>query len=246
MRYAIQWVRSLIFIALMYLAMPVYGLLYLPWALFNRNGAVAAAHGWCRFVTGTAPFLIGLRCEVRGTPPSGAVVVAAKHQSFLDIIMLYGALPRARFIMKKQLTWAPILGWYALRVGCIPVDRGKRGQAIKKLVADVAAGNDDPGQLVIYPQGTRVAPGAKMPFKIGTGAIYAELGQPCVPVACNVGVFWPRRGIYRKQGTAVIQFLDPIPANLPIGAFMERVERAVQARSIALMAEAGFDASKEA
>ena len=246
MRYAIQWVRSLIFIALMYLAMPVYGLLYLPWALFNRNGAVAAAHGWCRFVTSTAPFLIGLRCEVRGTPPSGNVVVAAKHQSFLDIIMLYGALPRARFIMKKQLTWAPILGWYALRVGCIPVDRGKRGQAIKKLVADVAAGNDDPGQLVIYPQGTRVAPGAKLPFKIGTGAIYAELGQTCVPVACNVGVFWPRRGIYRKRGTAVIQFLDPIPANLPIGAFMERVERAVQARSIALMAEAGFDASKEA
>jgi 1-acyl-sn-glycerol-3-phosphate acyltransferase len=74
--------------------------------------------------------MVGLRSEVRGTPPQGEALVAAKHHSFFDIILLFSALPRARFIMKKELKWAPILGWYALRLGCVPVDRGKRGQAI--------------------------------------------------------------------------------------------------------------------
>lgn len=240
MRYAVQWVRSLIFIGLMYAALLPYAILYAPWAIASRHGAVAAAHGWCRAVMWLARWVIGLDCRVRGTPPTGEVMIAAKHQSFLDIIMLYAALPHAKFIMKKQLIYTPIVGQYALRVGCIPVDRGKRGLAIKQLVADVKAGKSDPGQLVIYPQGTRIAPGVKAPYKAGAGAIYAELGQPCVPVACNVGVFWPRHGIYRKPGVAIIEFLEPIPAGLPVPEFMARVEALVEPRSIALMAEAGF------
>ena len=243
MRHAIQWLRSLIFIGLIYGAMLPYGLFYLPWMILSPRGAVAAAHGWCRFVLWLAPWLIGLRVEVRGQAPVGAVMIAAKHQSFLDIIMLYAALPRARFIMKKELVYAPILGLYALRMGCIPVDRGKRGQAIKKMLADVATGLDEPGQLVIYPQGTRVAPGAQVKYKIGTGALYGELGQACVPVACNVGLFWPRHGIYRRPGLAVIEFLEPIAPGLPLPQFMARLEGAVETRSDALMAEAGFRAA---
>jgi 1-acyl-sn-glycerol-3-phosphate acyltransferase len=167
-------------------------------------------------------------------------MVAAKHQSFLDIIIVYAALPHAKFIMKKELIWAPLLGQYALRMGCIPVDRGRRGAAIRQMVADVAAGRSDPGQLVIYPQGTRVAPGATLPYKVGTGALYVELAQPCVPVAGNVGVFWPKRGIYRKPGLAVMEFLDPIAPGLPVPDFMARIEAAIETRSDALMAEAGW------
>jgi len=236
----IQWLRSLLFVALIYAAMLPYAIVYAPWAIASRAGAVAACHGWCGFVIWLARWLIGLRTEVRGQPPTGEVLIAAKHQSFLDIVLIYGSVPRGKFIMKKQLVWAPILGQYALRIGCIPVDRGKRAAAIKQMVADVAAGRADPGQLIIYPQGTRIAPGVKAPFKAGTGALYQELGQPCVPVACNVGVFWPRKGILRRPGLAVVEFLAPIPPGLATPVFMARLEAAIEARSDALLAEAGF------
>ena len=137
MFYAIQWVRSLIFVAQMYLAMAVIGILFLPWALFSRTGAFAACKTYCRWVCWTAKWMVGLKTEVRGTPPMDEVIVAAKHQSFLDIIMIFGAVPAGKFIMKRELIYAPLLGWYALRAGCIPVDRGKRGQAINKMKDDV-------------------------------------------------------------------------------------------------------------
>lgn len=186
--------------------------------------------------------MIGLKCEVRGDVPTDEVMIAAKHQSFLDVIMIYSAVPRGKFIMKKILMYAPILGQFGLRIGCVPVDRGKRGQAIKKMLADVASGKALPGQLIIYSQGTRVAPGVKAPYKIGTGALYKEMNQPCVPVATNVGVFWPKRGFYRAPGTAVIEFLPRIEPGMEVPSFMKKLEQEVEARSDALAAEAGFQA----
>ena len=111
---------------------------------------------------------------------------------------------------------------------------------MKKMVADVKAGLAAPGQLIIYPQGTRVAAGAKKPYKVGVGVLYSQLGHDCVPVATNVGVFWPRHGILRKPGLAVVEFLPRIPAGLPVEAFMARIEPEVEAASDRLMAEAGF------
>jgi 1-acyl-sn-glycerol-3-phosphate acyltransferase len=188
----------------------------------------------------TARILCGLRCEVRGTPPSGECVIAAKHQSFLDIILIFHAVPAGKFIMKRELMYAPFLGQYALKIGCVPVNRGKRGAAVLKMKADVAAGAAEPGQLIIYPQGTRVAPGAKKPYKVGTGLLYDQLGQPCYPVATNVGIFWPKRGILRHPGLAVVEFLDPISPGLPVPEFMKRLESEVESHSDRLMAEAGF------
>lgn len=185
--------------------------------------------------------MVGLRTEVRGTPPTDEVVIAAKHQSFLDIILIFGSVPAGKFIMKKELLWAPVLGQYGLKIGCVPVDRGKRSAAIKQMVRDVAKGTQQPGQLIIYPQGTRIAPGVKAPFKIGTGVLYEELGQDCVPAATNVGVFWPRKGIMRKPGLAVVEFLPRIEAGLPKAEFMARLEEEVETASNALMREAGFD-----
>lgn len=240
MGYAVQWVRSALFIIAMYVAMPVIAIAYLPWAIASRDGAFAACHAYCRWVCWSAGWMINLRTEVRGTPPEDEVLIAAKHQSFLDIIMIFGAVPRGKFIMKQELLYAPILGQYARRIGCVPVNRGKRGLAIQKMVADVQKGKLSPGQLIIYSQGTRVAPGAKKPYKAGTGILYEQLNEDCVPVATNVGVFWPRHGIYRKPGVAVVEFLPRIPAGKPKSAFMAELEVVVETASNALMAEAGF------
>lgn len=237
----LQYIRSALFIAQMYLAMPIIGLLFAPWALFSRRGAYACCKSYSHYVFWTARWMVGIRCEVRGTPPSGEALVAAKHQSFLDIMMIFTALPAGKFIMKKEILMTPIIGQYARLLNCVAVDRGKRGAAIEKMVADVQAGRTEPGQLIIYSQGTRVAPGVKMPYKVGTGVLYEQLGQPCAPVATNVGVLWPKRGLLRKPGVAVVEFLPLIEPGLTRDAFMEQLETAVEAKSDALMAEAGFE-----
>lgn len=237
---ALRWILSLVFIVQMYLAMAVIAIVFAPWALFSRAGAFAACHSYCVWVIFTARLLCGLKSEVRGTPPAGEVVVAAKHQSFFDIILIFHAVPHGKFIMKRELIWTPFLGQYAMRLGCVFVDRGKRGAAITKMKEDVAKSAADPGQLIIYPQGTRVAPGVSHPYKVGTGLIYEQLGQPCVPVATNVGVFWPKRSLLRKPGLAVVEFLPPIPPGLPVADFMKRLERDIETRSDALLDEAGF------
>ncbi len=241
MSYALQWTRSLIFTISAYAMMGVLGILYFPWAIFSRRGALAGCHAWCRWMRWSARWMVGLHTEVRGTPPTDEVVVAAKHQSFLDIILIFGAIPSGKFIMKRILMYAPVIGQYGLRIGCVPVNRGQRGKAIKKMVADVAKGRQHPGQLIIYPQGTRIAPGVKAPYKVGTGVLYEQLQQDCVPVAANVGVFWPKRGIYRKPGLAVVEFLPRIKVGLDKATFMAKLEDEIETASNRLMKEAGFE-----
>jgi 1-acyl-sn-glycerol-3-phosphate acyltransferase len=236
----IRWLLSLIFIVQMYLSMALIAVVFAPWALASRRGARVACKTFCRWVIFSLRALTGLKSEVRGTPPTEECIIAAKHQSFLDIILIFNAVPAGKFIMKRELMYAPFLGQYALRIGCVPVNRGKRGAAIAKMKADVQAGAAEPGQLIIYPQGTRVAPGATRPYKVGTGLLYEQLAQPCVPVATNVGVFWPKRGILRKPGLAVVEFLPVIAPGLPVPDFMARLETEVEENSSRLMAEAGF------
>jgi 1-acyl-sn-glycerol-3-phosphate acyltransferase len=240
MGYAIQWLRSLMFVGQMYAMMAIMGIVFFPWALMSSNGARVACKTYCRWVCWTAGWMVGLKTEVRGTPPTDEVVIAAKHQSFLDIIMIFGSVPAGKFIMQRELLWAPVLGQYAVRIGCVPVDRGKRGAAIQKMLSDVKSGAADPGQLIIYPQGTRVAPGVKKPFKVGASVLYGQLHQDCVPAATNVGVFWPRTGIYRKPGVAVVEFLPRIKAGQKPADFLKQLEEDVETASDALLVEAGF------
>lgn len=240
----LQWIRSVVFIVAMYLGMAVYALIFTPLAVINRKYAYAAVYAYCHYVRWLAGWSVGLRSEIRGDVPEGEVLIASKHQSFFDIILICSAVRRPKFIMKKQLIWAPIVGWFALRIGCVPVDRGKRGTAIKKMVADVKSGDAPPGQLIIFPQGTRVAAGAARPYKVGTAVLYHETGQACVPAATNVGVFWPRHGVLRKPGLAVMEFLPPIHQGHSNASFMLELETAVEGASNALMVEAGMDPAR--
>jgi len=241
MAHALQWCRSLVFVFQIYLAMLVVGLLFAPWALVSPRGARVACKIYCHWVLWSAGWMVGIRYDVRGEVPQGEVVVAAKHQSFLDILIIFSALPSAKFIMKRELLWTPIIGLYAKRLGCVPVDRGKKGAAVAKMVKDVAAEFQEPGQLIIYPQGTRVAPGDMKPYKVGPSVLYRELGTPCVPVATNVGLFWPRKGIMRKPGLAVVEFLDPIAPGMAREPFMKHIEQAIEGKTDDLMRQAGFE-----
>ncbi|WP_371157471.1 lysophospholipid acyltransferase family protein [Jannaschia sp. 2305UL9-9] len=241
-----QLIRSLVFNVTMYVWMAVIGIVFAPWAIMSPDGARRACDIYARHTLWLLRVLTGLRTEVRGTPPTEAALVAAKHQSFLDILMIWVAMPRGFFVMKAILRFAPFLGAYALRLGCIPVHRGKRAEAVRMMLSEVRSGKRAGGQLLIYPQGTRVAPGVVAPYKIGTYALYEQLGQPCYPVATNVGVFWPKRGLLRKPGLGVVEFLDPIPPGLDRATFMALLNEKVETASNRLMAEAGFPIAETA
>lgn len=234
-------IRSLVFDALLYALLAVIGIGGAPLALWSRAGAQAVVRGYCASALWLLQAICGLRTEVRGAVPRGAVIVCSKHQSFLDILILARHLPQVQFVMKRELRWAPVLGFYALRIGSTPLARGRRGAAMKTMVAEATRSGGAAGQLVIYPQGTRVLPGERRPFKIGAGVLYERLGRDCVPAATNAGVFWARRSRYRRPGVAVLEFLEPIPAGLPIADFMGRMKAAVEENSDRLMREAGFD-----
>lgn len=236
----LQRVRALLFSVQMYPMMLVIGLLFAPWAIFSKYGARACCKAYANWIMWTAGWMVGIRCEVRGTPPAGGALIAAKHQSFLDILMIFSALPTGRFVMKKEILRMPVIGQYAKLIGCVAVDRAKRGGAIDKMVKEVDAGREEAGQLIIFAQGTRVVPGVKAPYKIGAGVLYDQLNQTCVPVAVNVGVSWPRKGMARYPGLAVIEFLEPIEPGLERKEFMALMEQRIETRSDELMREAGF------
>jgi len=237
----LQYLRSLLFIGQMYLMLAVFAVFGLPYALAGgRSAAVHVCRGYCLWVRFSARWIVGLKSEIRGPVPTGDVLIASKHQSFFDILMIYSAIPRGKFIMKKELVWTPFVGWYAYLIGCVPVDRGKRGAAIKGMLEQAKDERFAGGQLVIFAQGTRVAAGAKKPYKIGAGALYAELGLPCVPAATNVGVFWPRHAVLRKPGLAVVEFLPTIDTGLSMGDYMTEIEAVIETASDRLMAEAGL------
>ena len=133
MLYAVQYIRSFLFLIQMYLMMVVFGLVFSPFVMLNRKYSYLAVHVWCRWVRWTAAWMVGLKSEVRGVIPDNELIIAAKHQSFFDIILIVSETPRPKFIMKSSLRWAPVLGWYAKKIGCVPVERGKRSEAIQRL-----------------------------------------------------------------------------------------------------------------
>ena len=230
--------RSLLFNTIFYAGMLIWGIGLAPLALISRDWSYWICKSYVTFTFWIMKLLCGLSVDVRGPVPDGNVLIAAKHHSFLDILILADALPNFKFIMKKELKWAPVIGFYAKQLGCPPVDRGKKAQAMTQMVGDLEEGEGGLGQVVIYPQGMRVKVGDKVPYKIGAAFIYNRFELPCVPVASNVGVFWGRLNIARRPGAAVMEFLDPIPPGLEKRQMLQAVEDAIETRSDDLIAQA--------
>ncbi|MEM8872426.1 MAG: lysophospholipid acyltransferase family protein [Pseudomonadota bacterium] len=231
-------IRSVLFDVLLYSLMLVMGIVCSPLALISREWTVRVMQWYCHISLWMLRVICGLRVEVRGNVPRGEVVVASKHQSFLDIIIHTSTLPRPRFIMKEELKWVPIFGVYALRMGSTPVARGRKGAAVREMVNAAEKSGAGGGQLVIYPQGTRLAPGVSAPYKVGAGVLYQRMGVACVPAATNAGVFWGRKSVLRRPGLAVVEYLEPIAPGLDLQAFLGRVEAEVEAASDRLLEEA--------
>jgi 1-acyl-sn-glycerol-3-phosphate acyltransferase len=184
--------------------------------------------------------LVGIRVEFRGREhiPAGACLVAAKHQSAFETFALFLCFRDPAFILKRELCWLPLFGWYAWRAKMIPVNRGARSRAMRQMAVSARQAMREGRQIIIFPEGTRRAPGVPPEYKYGLTHLYSQLDVPCVPVALNSGCFWPRRTFLRFAGTLVIDILPPLPAGMEKAAFHEEVQARIEAASDALLAEA--------
>ena len=195
-------------------------------------------HFWGRFVCFGLRWICGVKIEVRGTAPIGAALIAAKHQSMLDICGPFTLLPDTCFVMKKELLRIPLFGLYAMKCRMIWLDRSGHSAALRKLVTDTQDRMQDDRQVVIFPEGTRTPPGQAGHYQPGIAALYRDLGLPCIPCATNSGVHWQGKGGFmRWPGTVVFEYLEPIPAGLKRGEFMKQLEERIEAASNALLAE---------
>jgi len=232
-------VRSLLFMIAFYAWSVFMALAMLPTVIAPRRWMIACFRFWGRGIYLMLAVICGIRVEVRGQHliPQGAALVAPKHQCMFDVFSQFVWLPDSCWVMKKELMWIPFFGWYALKTRMIIVDREGHAAALKRMVKDALARFADGRQLVIFPEGTRGAPGAATDYKPGVAALYRELGVPCVPVATNSGVHWPAHGFLRKPGTIVFEFLEPIPPGLKRATFMETLKTRIETASNALLAE---------
>ncbi len=232
--------RSIVFNVLFYVALLLLMVFGLPAMLGGRRGVFAVANAWRIVSVWLLETICGLEVEYRGVEniPPGAVLIAAKHQSFLETFSLLKYAPDFAIILKRQLTYIPLFGLYLIVAEQIAIDRSRGRQAMQQIVEAAkpvfAAGR----QVFIYPEGTRRPPGAPPKYKKGVAALYDGNGASCVPVALNTGLFWRRRQFLRRPGVAVIEYLPPIPPGLSREAFAARLQDAIETACNRLNAEA--------
>lgn len=189
--------------------------------------------------------LLGLDWRVVGRDhvPDGPFLLAAKHQSTWETLKIHLLFPEAAIVLKRELMWLPLWGWYAAKAGMIPIDRGGRAKALSGMVRAARQRLAEGRPVVIFPQGTRTAPGTHQPYHVGVAALYRELGVPVVPMAVNSGVFWGRRAFRKRPGTITVEFLPPIPPGLDRKTFLRRLETELEAATDRLVVAAGGPAT---
>jgi 1-acyl-sn-glycerol-3-phosphate acyltransferase len=232
--------RSLLFNVLFYVTTTLFVVIGSPLLFAPRKWAMAALAVHGRFEIWLLEVIAGTRLEVRGQDklPKGACLVASKHQSAWETFALIPLFRDPAMLMKRELFWIPFHGWFSKKFEMIPVDRDKGPTALRRMLREAKKRVADGREIIIFPEGTRRPPGAPPDYKTGVILLYEALGIPCVPVALNSGLFWPRRSILRKPGTIVVEFLDPIPPGLPKAEFLTRLTGAIETASTRILAEA--------
>ena len=184
--------------------------------------------------------ICGTRIEVRGREklPASSCLVVAKHQSAWDTFALVPIFRDPAIVLKDELKWIPFYGWFCIKFEHVLVQRGRAATALKRLVSDAQLRAGQGREIVIFPEGTRRAPGAAADYKPGFVALYEGLKLPCVPLALNSGLFWPRRSLMRYPGTIIVEILDVIPPGLPRAKYRKLVEQRIEAACARLLAEA--------
>jgi len=229
--------RSLLFNVLFFVTTTLFVVIGSPLLFTPRSWAMAALKVHARFELFLLRVIVGTKIEVRGREniPEGACLVASKHQSAWETFALIPIFRDPALLMKRELFWIPFHGWFSYKFQMIPVDRDKGPAALRRMLREARKRIDDGREIIIFPEGTRRPPGAAPDYKTGIVLLYDALGVPCLPVALNSGLFWPRRTVLRRPGTIVVEILPPIPPGLPKAEFLRRLETVIEGASNRLL-----------
>jgi len=224
------FLRSLVYNVLFYLLLVFWMIVGIPTFLMPRAGIMTIARSWARSSVWLMRVICNTRVEYRGLEkiPKGPLIVASKHQSMWETFALLQFFDAPLFIYKRELSWLPLFGWYLMKAEMIGVDRGGGLRSLMKMARRAPKEIRSGRQLIIFPEGTRTAVDAPPDYLTGVGQIYASSAVPCIPVALNSGLFWPRRTFMRYPGTLVIEFLDPLPPGLSRHEFIACVSNAIE------------------
>lgn len=222
--------RATLFNVFFYTLTPVVALLLLPACLGPRRWVCAIQDAWSHSVIALLGFVVGLRWRLTGAEnmPDGPVLIACKHQSAWETIALHLFCRDPAIVLKQELLKMPVIGWYFRRVGMVPIDRSAGAGALKLMVRAAKKRVAEGRSIVIFPEGTRVAPGAIHAYHPGVFALYRALNVPVVPVALNSGLFWARKSFMKYPGVIDVHVLEPIPPGLDRKTFMARLEEVIE------------------
>ena len=236
--------RSILFNALFYLNLLVHMIVALPALVLPYPAVRVFIRSYARSSLWLLRVICGTQVSWRGTEniPRGSCIVACKHQSAWETFALYAVLADPIYILKRELMWIPLFGWYTWKAGLIPVDRSAGLAALSRMTARARRTITGPRarQLVIFPEGTRRTPGAEPSYKPGIAHLYARTGLPCVPAALNSGLFWPRRSLLRRPGTIIVEFLPPIAPGFDRPGFLAHLQDTIEEASVRLLQETGI------
>ena len=230
-------IRSLVFDVLFYSWTAFCVTALLP-TLITRSAALWTNNLWVAGVFWLCDHVLGLHYEIKGLEnlPKENYFVVSKHQSAWETMIYHHLIPDVAYVLKKELMWLPLFGWFMKRLGMIPISRNKKTamQDLKFMLeaSDVAVQKNQ--VIVIFPEGTRSQPGMPGHYHSGAALIYSHLNIPVVPVALNSGLFWPRKGFIKKPGLITIEFLKAIEPGLPKKEFMAKLERDIEDASLKL------------
>ena len=232
--------RSIVFNVLFYANTIFWLIVALPTFFMPYWGIVEIAKAWGRVNLVLLHWVVNIDIEIRGAEkiPKGGLIVAAKHQSAWETFVLVTMFDEPLYIVKRELMWIPIFGWLMAKGRMVPVDRSAGAQALVEMAERAKIEIGLGRQLIIFPEGTRRPAGAEPRYKYGVAHLYAAEGVPCVPVALNSGLFWPRRTILRHPGTVLVEVLDPIPPGLDKEVFFKRLQNDIETATARLIAEA--------
>jgi len=223
------FLRSLLFAFVFYGWTVIAVLLAFPISLFGTRAIRGWCYAWVRFHRFCASHLLGIRSRIEGIPPRGAVLVPVKHQSMYETMEIVLMLDQPALVLKRELVDLPLWGWVVRRYGNIPIDRAGGAVALRRMMRAAEAAIAEGRPIIIFPEGTRVAPGETPPLKSGFAGLYRALKLPVVPVAVDSGRLAPRKAFVKRAGMVTFRFGEPIPPGLKRDEIEPRVHAGINA-----------------
>ncbi|MCV0429899.1 MAG: 1-acyl-sn-glycerol-3-phosphate acyltransferase [Roseibium sp.] len=232
--------RSSLFQVLFYTVTFVEMILFSPVMLLPRSWGWWIVPVWSKSLLLLMRVTVGLKVEIRGKEnlPDGGFIAAMKHQSAWETVTLIPLFSSPTFILKRELRWIPIFGWYTAKYRQIPINRGKKSEALAAMMEAAKEAIAEKRQILIFPEGTRRPAGADPKYKFGIAHLYKDLKCPVVPIAHNAGLYWPRSSWIVYPGTVVVEILPAIEPGLAPDEFHQKMVLAIETASDRLIEEA--------